>query len=47
MSLTRQALQHFQDRRLAAKWVLARRYIERRGLSAYPQMPMAGRVVAK
>lgn len=40
-----QARQHFGDRRLAAKWVLARRYIAQRGLKPYPHLPMALRIV--
>jgi hypothetical protein len=45
MSTTAQARQLFSDRRLAAKWVLARRYINERGLQPYPYLPMALRIV--
>lgn len=47
MSLTRQALQLYADRRLAAKWVLAQRYIKRRELHAYRYMPIAARAVRR
>jgi hypothetical protein len=46
MSTTVQARSLFPtDRRTAAKWVLARRYLARRNLAPYKGMPMAARIV--
>lgn len=45
MSTTAQARSLFDERRMQAKWVLARRYINRRGLTPYRHMPMAVRIV--
>lgn len=45
MSTTAQARCLFTDRRLAAKWVLARRYLDQRNLHPYPYLPMALRIV--
>jgi hypothetical protein len=47
MSTTAKARGMFSDRRLAAKWVLARLYIQQRGLHPYPHMPMALRIVSQ
>ena len=45
-STTTQARSLFgEQRRLAAKWVLARKYLDRRGLTPYQHMPMAARIV--
>jgi hypothetical protein len=45
MSTTARARQLFADRKLAAKWVLARRYINQRGLPLYPQMLVPPRLI--
>lgn len=46
MSTTAQARSLFPtNRRLAAKWVLARLYVVQRGLHPYRHMPMALRIV--
>lgn len=45
MNTTALARGLFADRRTAAKWVLARRYINQRGLTPYPHLPMALRIV--
>ena len=45
MSTTAQARALFADRRLAAKWVLARCYIAKRGLHPYSNLPIALRIV--
>ncbi len=45
MSTTAQARSLFADRRTAAKWVLARLYLTQRGLTPYPHLPMALRIV--
>ncbi|MEJ7804309.1 MAG: hypothetical protein WKG03_00085 [Telluria sp.] len=45
MSTTAQARTLFSDRRLAAKWVLARLYLNQRGVQPYRHLPMALRIV--
>jgi hypothetical protein len=45
MSTTSQARALYSNRRLAAKWVLARRYLSVRGIHPYQHLPMALRIV--
>lgn len=45
MSTTAKARQLFGDRTLAAKWVLARRYLQQRGLKPYPHMLVPPRLI--
>lgn len=45
MSIRAQARSLFADRRLAAKWVLAKLYLNQRGLLPYRHLPMAARIV--
>lgn len=45
MSTTSKARQLFGDRTMAAKWVLARRYLQQRGLKPYPHMLVPPRLI--
>lgn len=45
MSTTAKARGLFADRRLAAKWVLARLYIKQRGLTPYEHMLTPPRLI--
>jgi hypothetical protein len=45
MSLTAQARSLYPNRRHAAQWVLARLYLNQRGLQPYRHLPMAVRIV--
>lgn len=44
--LTQQARQLFADRKSAAKWVIAKRYLDQRNLIPYTGMECAGRIVS-